>query len=280
MLQDVIGRRIRECRRRKGLTQEGLAQLLSLSHQVISKWENGLTMPDIQSLYTMAQIFHTTLDEMCGKKNRAEEIVEQVRQECPYPDEGDFQAFYQNWEIIQTQIRLHPTHEGLLIYGLQYLRQMHDSVWTEEEKERVNAWILSMAERILDISRQDDHRSLANYNLALYYSEQVHWADANPENQKNAQLARRYADRVLYKDMHPSFFHLFGCESIAESCKACETTWDDLTDALHRTLRNWIRYDDILGRSEEGAYLQKFADAWLRESKEIKEKCSGKNSSS
>ena len=38
-----IGSKIRELRKKKGITQEGLASVLSVSPQAVSKWESGVS---------------------------------------------------------------------------------------------------------------------------------------------------------------------------------------------------------------------------------------------
>ena len=45
-----IGSIIRQFRMERNMTQEEVANALNLSAQAVSKWENGLTMPDIQLL--------------------------------------------------------------------------------------------------------------------------------------------------------------------------------------------------------------------------------------
>ncbi|MBQ3518052.1 MAG: helix-turn-helix transcriptional regulator [Clostridia bacterium] len=40
---DSIGKQIRALRRKKGMTQEQLAELLNLSPQAVSKWETGVS---------------------------------------------------------------------------------------------------------------------------------------------------------------------------------------------------------------------------------------------
>ncbi len=42
-----IGKKIKNLRSQKGITQETLADLLSVSPQAVSKWETGAAMPDI-----------------------------------------------------------------------------------------------------------------------------------------------------------------------------------------------------------------------------------------
>ncbi len=59
-----IGLKIKELRLSRSLTQEQLAEYLSVSAQCISKWENNVTTPDIQMLPMIATFFGTTIDEL------------------------------------------------------------------------------------------------------------------------------------------------------------------------------------------------------------------------
>ena len=47
-----IGKKISERRKELGITQEVLAEKLSLSAQAVSKWENGWNLPDIENIRT------------------------------------------------------------------------------------------------------------------------------------------------------------------------------------------------------------------------------------
>lgn len=51
-------------RKKKGLSQEFLADKLFVSRQTISKWENGETTPDLDNLINLAALFEITLDEL------------------------------------------------------------------------------------------------------------------------------------------------------------------------------------------------------------------------
>ena len=59
-----LGRKIKELRTGKGLTQEALAAELSVTPQAVSKWETGATTPDIQLLPQLAIYFGVTMDEL------------------------------------------------------------------------------------------------------------------------------------------------------------------------------------------------------------------------
>lgn len=59
-----IGKKIKALRTQRGTTQESLALALQISPQAVSKWENGITMPDIQLLPMISTYFGVTLDEL------------------------------------------------------------------------------------------------------------------------------------------------------------------------------------------------------------------------
>lgn len=63
---ETLGKRIQALRRNKNVTQEQLAEQLSVSAQAVSKWETGLSMPDIQLLPIIARYFGITMDELFG----------------------------------------------------------------------------------------------------------------------------------------------------------------------------------------------------------------------
>ena len=59
-----LGNRIRALRTDRGITQEQLAQELHVTGQAVSKWENGLSTPDIELLPRLSVFFGVTIDEL------------------------------------------------------------------------------------------------------------------------------------------------------------------------------------------------------------------------
>ncbi len=79
-----IGNKIKELRLERTLTQEQLAGFLSVSTQCISKWENDVTMPDIQMLPQISTFFGVTIDELFDLTddahiNRIQNMIENKR---------------------------------------------------------------------------------------------------------------------------------------------------------------------------------------------------------
>ena len=50
MNQEKIGKFLKELRKKKGLTQEQIAEKFNVSNRTISRWENGNNMPDLDIL--------------------------------------------------------------------------------------------------------------------------------------------------------------------------------------------------------------------------------------
>ena len=62
----TIGENIRKLRREKDMTQERLAELLGVTYQSVSRWENGTAYPDMELLPPLAQLFGVSVDALLG----------------------------------------------------------------------------------------------------------------------------------------------------------------------------------------------------------------------
>ena len=59
-----IGKHITLLRKERGLTQERLAEVLSVSAQAVSKWENGHSLPETALLPGLARILDCSIDNI------------------------------------------------------------------------------------------------------------------------------------------------------------------------------------------------------------------------
>ena len=71
-----LSKKIFYCRKKCGLSQEALANILGVSRQAVSKWETGETTPDITKLALLAKTFHVTSDWLLSEDEPEEEKVE------------------------------------------------------------------------------------------------------------------------------------------------------------------------------------------------------------
>ena len=70
-----------------GYTQKELADLIGVSSQAVSKWEQKITCPDIMLLPKIADVFGITIDELFGKST-GKEIVYSLVGSVPWDDDG------------------------------------------------------------------------------------------------------------------------------------------------------------------------------------------------
>ena len=56
--------KLKDLRKRKNLSQEGLANLLGVSKQSVYKWERGVNKPDTENLKKMASLFDMKVDDL------------------------------------------------------------------------------------------------------------------------------------------------------------------------------------------------------------------------
>jgi transcriptional regulator with XRE-family HTH domain len=59
---EKIGQKITTQRKQMKLTQNELAETLFVTHQAVSKWENGKSIPSIEILYEMTKLFNISID--------------------------------------------------------------------------------------------------------------------------------------------------------------------------------------------------------------------------
>ena len=62
----MFSQNLKTLRRAKGLSQEELAARLHVARQTVSKWENGLSVPDADLLIRLAEIFEVPVGKLLG----------------------------------------------------------------------------------------------------------------------------------------------------------------------------------------------------------------------
>ena len=83
MDQKKIGAFIAQCRKEKSLTQIQLAELLDITNQAVSKWENGKNLPDMTMPGSIAEILQASCDELLNPEKTLERLAN------PEPQKGE-----------------------------------------------------------------------------------------------------------------------------------------------------------------------------------------------
>ena len=66
----TLGQKLKEIRKRFGMSQEQLAEILNVSRQAITKWENDGGLPDVSNLQEIAKTFGITVDYLLDDENQ------------------------------------------------------------------------------------------------------------------------------------------------------------------------------------------------------------------
>lgn len=74
MNQQKIGQFLKELRSGKSLTQEQLAEVLGVSNRSVSRWENGVTMPDFDLLIQMAEFYDVEIGEILDGERKSDHM--------------------------------------------------------------------------------------------------------------------------------------------------------------------------------------------------------------
>ena len=83
----TVGKNIAELRKQKGWTQAELGERIGVSNQAVSKWEVGVTMPDIALLPRLADVFSCSIDALFSREAKVEPVGAPVFS-LPWDDDG------------------------------------------------------------------------------------------------------------------------------------------------------------------------------------------------
>lgn len=72
-----FGKQLKDIRKERNLTQDQMAEMLCVSRQAVSNWENNKNLPDIEQLIAISENFDVSLDELIlgGKDMKNKETM-------------------------------------------------------------------------------------------------------------------------------------------------------------------------------------------------------------
>lgn len=105
-----LSNRIQSLRETNKLSQEELAEKLEVSRQAISKWENGVSKPDINNIVKLSEIYGVTTDFLLtGVEIPKNELEEET------------QIIYENKKELSMPFKILIVFGGITLIGLIFL---------------------------------------------------------------------------------------------------------------------------------------------------------------
>lgn len=72
----ILAEKIASLRKKKGWSQEELAYQLDVSRQSVSKWESGASVPDLDRILKLSEIFGVSTDYLLKEETQAAPEIE------------------------------------------------------------------------------------------------------------------------------------------------------------------------------------------------------------
>lgn len=158
--------KLQQLRKSKNLSQEQLAELLSVSRQAISKWELGTTTPELEKVIKISQIFSVSTDYLLGIVENEQDEAQQAQNTQTQEDETiplinkknsiENERLIHKYKFMSGLIKKHSHVAGYIVsaYGFAFLLV-----------SRFLAFSISMMSNFSDSSLNSD--AFYNYNSSM-----------------------------------------------------------------------------------------------------------------
>ena len=158
-----IGTKIKELRKKRGMTQEQLAEYMNVSAQAVSKWENETAYPDIILIPKIAAIFEVSTDHLFGindnvDNERTRAVIAEYNRLCK---EGDNEA---RVVLMREALSEYP-------HNYDFMNKLARSLYRVSTDTDTMDEVISLCKTIILNSRDDDIRCSAIQTAARAYHE-------------------------------------------------------------------------------------------------------------
>ncbi len=93
---DLIGRKVKEIRKKRKISQEKLAEMVSMNHRSIIRIENAQTIPTLETLNKISEVLGVKLIDLLETEafESKEKIIESINEYLKGASEKDVRMFY------------------------------------------------------------------------------------------------------------------------------------------------------------------------------------------
>ncbi|MBR6528751.1 MAG: helix-turn-helix transcriptional regulator [Firmicutes bacterium] len=167
-----VGKFILECRKEKNMTQQQIADNLFLTRKAVSKWERGLSLPDIGQLEPLAELLGISVAELL--KGEKIDDIEDVEVDCIITDTVETFLFTankkSNIKILLTLLLCLLVVTGIVVY-YSFCRMQNDYmdicqsvIYGEENAMQLFECVTDVDRNVLHILTEDEYKD------ALFYA--------------------------------------------------------------------------------------------------------------
>lgn len=253
-MQLYIGENIKRLRRKKGITQETLADRMHVSTAAVSKWERNETFPDIAMVIPLASYFGVSTDELLGldpakNEEKIKQYIDEANRLAALGKELDrfelitkaYNDFPNDWRIIE-----------MYMWQLNYDPHHREQPFGYEVHKNE---LYRLCERVLDECNIDKIRYAALSIIGGLY-------DLDGQKEKALETAMRFPDywMTVGEELEHSFVMNDGIHVMDEWWGQIRENVFDLTQMLSVKIRNMAVTSEDLSPAEQIKHLRKSID--------------------
>ena len=153
-----LGEKIKSLRKSRNISQEVFANYLGVSFQAVSKWENGITMPDVTMIPAIASFFRISTDELLDYN--LFEAEKQIVEICDEAYNYRYRAPEEAERILWNGLQRFPGNE-VILNNLLYTLDLHAK--TDE--------VMNLCKTLIESAKDDAIKYDACRILATCYKE-------------------------------------------------------------------------------------------------------------
>ncbi len=220
-----FGKKLKELRTGREVTQETLANHLQISPQAVSKWERGEGYPDVALLPRIAAFFDVTVDELLGtgEEIKREKIAGWKEQSHKLRNAGDIDRDLVLWESAYCK---YPRELDVIAAYMYSLCQVFFSSPAKDEKTvKQGEKVIKLGEEILARSSDNGERYKAIQLIVFTY-----------DKLGNTDKAKEYADMAPSICRNVLYTHI----NDEDNLKSCQILVMNLLDLLTITIEEKI----------------------------------------
>ncbi len=225
-----IGQRIKQLRRQQGLTQERLADYLGVTDKAVSKWECGLTAPDLALIMPLARILGVSADELLGGK-KEETDAKRLEYDEHYENYMKYDV-RENYRIAQQAVKEYPNEYKYLVFlahaesSMAYLPECKEDPEAKYSTEMMQRAIKHY-ELVIEECEVVAIREEAIWNLMILYK-------SMGEHDKALEYANMFPEKSRFTKNHALDVCLQGEKQVQHKKWTVHNKLDDLCIAFSR----------------------------------------------
>lgn len=183
----TIGEKIKELRIKHDLTQEKLADYLFVSYQAVSKWECGLSNPDLNLIEPLTKLFNVTSDELLGITPKEEIDFRYEELKNMYQETWKTGDLRKRYEICKDAVCEYPG-DMFFLSELAWAEAMKSFEY-KDDKEYIEAQekAIKLFARVIEDCQDSEIRNHSIVGIIQYLS-----------------FRGRYDDAKKYLDLYPN----------------------------------------------------------------------------